>query len=120
MDAGGAENDVALQSVQIVLAQMELRAPGLQIQNLLIQLLPFSPIGAGHVDTVAQQQSHERPIADAQNDRTLSLQFLKILIQSCHFASPFAACALQTIAFIPVFPIFNEKSPFPPSPENQR
>ena len=71
---------------------------------------------AGHIDAVAQQQTHQRPIADAhtQHQGPLALPLFKVLIQSCHFIH-----LLSEIRFFSFrFALFS--SPFPPSSGNQR
>ena len=66
MQAGRAERNVACNTGQIALAQMQLRAQTLQLQHLRVELFPHGPVAADHADAVVQQQPHQRPIAHAQ------------------------------------------------------
>ena len=89
MQARRAEYHVAGDPVQIVLPQVEPRALRFQLQDLGVQLFPRRFVAAGHVDPVAEQQPHQRSIADAhaQDQDPTALEHFKIYVQSRHIRS---------------------------------
>ena len=62
----GAEDQVSLHPIQIIIAGSQLAAALFQFQHLVIQLLPGCPVAAGHRAAKLQQQPHQGAIADAK------------------------------------------------------
>ena len=82
--AGGAEDHVRVQVLQIVRAQMQLTAQLLQMLRLLAHLLPAALVAGGDADALRQQQLQQRRVADADADDCHGLvpQALYIVTQS--------------------------------------
>ena len=80
---GGAENNICGQTVQVAIAYPQAAAQLLQLQHLSIQLFSGSAVTAGDGTTVAQQQPHQRAVADtqSQNRNIFSFQRAKVCIE---------------------------------------
>ena len=68
LQAGGAEDHVAGQILQIVRPCLQAAAPGLQGEHLLLQLFIGRGVAAGDVAAMLQQHAHQGPVADAQTE----------------------------------------------------
>ena len=66
MQAGGAENNIALQPLQIIRPHLQAAATGLQGQDLGLQLFIGRGVAAGDVAAGLEQHAHQGPVADPQ------------------------------------------------------
>ena len=82
-EAGGPEDDVLRQVLEVVLPQAETAAHGGQFIRQRPQRLPALPVPGGHRHMAAQQQFDEGPVADADADDcgSLALQPLEICLK---------------------------------------
>ena len=83
MQAGGAEDDVLVQPLQIVRPQAELAAHFFQLVPQGSQRGPVLFIAGGHIDPGLQQQVQQRLVADADPDDgcPFSFQCIQIFVQ---------------------------------------
>ena len=66
--AGGPENNVLVQALQIVLLQLEFRSQVLQQGPFFPHFGQAVPVAGGHMAAVPQQQLHQGGIAHADAD----------------------------------------------------
>ena len=83
MQARRAEGHIAGKSLEVAIAQMQLRAHALQLENLRIQLFARRFVAARDLRAVLQQQAHQRTVAHAETEHqhALAAQFLEIFMK---------------------------------------
>ena len=83
MQTRRAEGHIAGKSLEVAIAQMQLRAHALQLENLRIQLFARRFVAARDLRAVLQQQAHQRTVAHAETEHqhALAAQFLEIFMK---------------------------------------